>query len=491
VLDASAFATDPRIAAAVRGMTPAQGAQYVLQQVTGKQNEDRLSRYWPYRKQKKFHTAGAKYRERLLRAPNRVGKTLSAAMEVAMHATGLYAPWWAGWRSEKPTQGGVASETSLLTRDGAQRLLFGYPAHPLGHGTVPKRLIIGDPVRSHGAPDAFESVHVRHITGGESVIYLRSYDQGRERIQAMELDYFWADEEPDEDYYLEALTRTNIKRGPVFITFTPLKGMSTVVKRFMVDKVPGTIDIHMDLDDADHFTEEDRKVIEAQYPAHEREARAHGIPVFGGGRVFPVTEESIRVKAIEIPKHWPRICGLDFGWDHPTAAAWLAWDRDTDTVYVYDDYRVRETTPVVHAAALNARGKWIPVAWPHDGLQHDKGSGIQLAEQYRALGVNMEPEYAHFEETEQEGEGRVNLISVEAGIMEMLDRMQTGRFKVFEHLNNWWEEFRLYHRGKDGKLVKEGEDILSATRVACMSLRNAEVEPVKRERHRAPPSWRY
>jgi hypothetical protein len=39
--------------------------------------------------------------------------------------------------------------------------------------------------------------------------------------------------------------------------------------------------------------------------------------------------------------------------------------------------------------------------------------------------------------------------------MDMLTRMEAGRFKVFNHLNDWWDEFRLYHR-KDGKVVKEG-----------------------------------
>jgi hypothetical protein len=34
--------------------------------------------------------------------------------------------------------------------------------------------------------------------------------------------------------------------------------------------------------------------------------------------------------------------------------------------------------------------------------------------------------------------------------MDMLTRMQTGRFKAFKHLNDWWEEFTLYHR-KDGR----------------------------------------
>ena len=54
----------------------------------------------------------------------------------------------------------------------------------------------------------------------------------------------------------------------------------------------------------------------------------------------------------------------------------------------------------------------------------------------------------------------------------MLQRMESGRFKVFRHLNDWFEEFRLYHR-KDGKVVKEGDDLMAATRYAIMSLRHA------------------
>src|SRR6476659_2408784 len=67
--------------------------------------------------------------------------------------------------------------------------------------------------------------------------------------------------------------------------------------------------------------------------------------------------------------------------------------------------------------------------------------------------------------------------------MDMLDRMQTGRFKVFKHLNDWWEEFRLYHR-KDGKVVKEGDDLMAATRYALMMLRYARTEKERRNFHR-------
>lgn len=56
--------------------------------------------------------------------------------------------------------------------------------------------------------------------------------------------------------------------------------------------------------------------------------------------------------------------------------------------------------------------------------------------------------------------------------MAMLDRMRTGKLKVFKEHLDWWEEFRLYHR-KDGKVVKEGDDLLCATRYALMMLRYA------------------
>jgi hypothetical protein len=58
---------------------------------------------------------------------------------------------------------------------------------------------------------------------------------------------------------------------------------------------------------------------------------------------------------------------------------------------------------------------------------------------------------------------------IEAGISDLLERMQTGRFKVFSHLNDWWEEFRLYHR-KDGLIVKEFDDLMSSTRIANMMM---------------------
>jgi hypothetical protein len=86
-----------------------------------------------------------------------------------------------------------------------------------------------------------------------------------------------------------------------------------------------------------------------------------------------------------------------------------------------------------------------------------------LAAQYRAQGLKMLRLHA------THGDGGFGL---EAGIMAMLDRMKTGRLKVFAHLSEWFEEFRLYHR-KDGLIVKQRDDLISATRVGLMMLRHA------------------
>jgi phage terminase large subunit-like protein len=432
-----------------------------------RQNTNRLRYYQPYTKQTAFHAAGATFRERLFMAGNQLGKTLAGAAESAMHLTGDYPHWWAGRRFDRPITMIGGSESHELTRDGVQRLLVGPPMseEDWGTGYLPKSALVGWTRRS-SASGALDSVTVRHTSGGTSTLLLKAYEQGRAKWQANTVDYVWFDEEPPEDVYFEGITRTNATGGSVAVTFTPLKGMSSVVSRYLLEPSEDRTVVTMTIDDAEHYTPEERAKIVASYPAHEKEARTKGVPTLGSGRIFPVTEEQIRVEPFEIPRHWVQIGGLDFGWDHPFAAALCAWDRDADVFYVTRCYREREATPIIHAASLKPWGPWLPWAWPHDGLQHDKGSGEQLAAQYRGHGLAMLPERATFDDGTN---------GVEAGISDMLQRMQTGRFKVFSTAGDWLEEFRLYHR-KDGRIVKERDDVISASRYALMMKRFARVK---------------
>lgn len=425
----------------------------------------KLELYRPYKRQMEFHKAGKTYRERLLRAGNQLGKTFSAAAEVAMHASGKYPAWWEGRIFTKVPVIWCGGVTGEVTRDTIQRLLLGDIANP-GTGLIPPELV-DEITPSRGVADLADTILVRHISGVKTRIRLKNYEQGREKWQADTVDYVWLDEEPPLDLYMEALTRTNATGGIVAMTFTPLKGMSDVVRRFLVDKSPDRSDTNMTIYDAKHIPESERQKIIDSYPAHERDARINGNPTHGSGLVFPVEEALISCDAIppdRIPRHWQTIGGLDFGWDHPTAACKLLYDTDSDIVYVTNVYRKSEATPIIHAAALRPWGEHLYFAWPHDGLQHDKGSGIPLAQQYRDQGLKLLGEHARFAD---------GSMSVEAGINEMLMRMQSGRFKVYRHLVEFFEEFRQYHR-KDGKIQKIYDDLLCAVRYATVSLRFAD-----------------
>jgi phage terminase large subunit-like protein len=388
-----------------------------------------------------------------------------------MHLTGLYPEWWTGKRFHKPTNWLAGSESSELTKKGIQRLLFGRDLNDVGTGLIPKNCIESfAPAR--GIPEMIDSAKIKNINGGFSTIALKSYEQGRSKWQADTVDGIWFDEEPPLEVYTEGLTRTNTTLGPILLTLTPLMGNTQVIARFLGDEpVSNTHVITMTIDDALHYSDDQRKAIIDSYPAHEREARTKGIPMRGSGAVFPITEASITCEPFKIPDHWPQINGLDFGIGHPTGAANLAWDRDSDVVYVTKVYREKDVTPPLYAPAINAWGTWIPIAWPHDGLQRDKGSGEQLAEICKRLGMKMLPQRATFEDGTH---------GFEAGIMLMMTRMQTGRFKVFSTCNKFFEEFRMYHR-KDGLVVKILDDVLSAVRTAMMELREAKTKPMPKQ----------
>ena len=323
--------------------------------------------------------------------------------------------------------------------------------------------------RAAGVRNLLDYAYVQHKSGGKSLIKFKSYETGREKFQAATIDFCWFDEEPPLDIYTEGMTRTNNgqlgRRG--IITFTPLKSFTDVVNMFFKTPSKSQYLVKMTIRDTTHYTEQQKEDIINSYPAHVREARAMGVPVLGGGVIFPVSMEAIREphrRVEDFPYHWRYICGIDFGWDHPTAICLLGYDADNDIVHVLRAHKEREMTPLNFIYSVKSWYNQEPVSWPHDGYQHDKGSGKQLSVQYAEVGFKMLARNATFED---------GSISVEAGIMQMLQRMDTGRFKVDETLEEFWDEFRMYHR-ENGKIVKINDDILSSVRYACMMLREAE-----------------
>ncbi|EGC5965209.1 terminase, partial [Salmonella enterica] len=259
-------------------------------------------------------------------------------------------------------------------------------------------------------------------------------------------------------------TRTNKYGQFSILTFTPLMGMSDVVTKFLKNPSKSQKVVNMTIYDAEHYTDEQKEQIIASYPEHEREARARGIPTMGSGRIFQIPEETIKCQPFECPDHFYVIDAQDFGWNHPQAHIQLWWDKDADVFYLARVWKKSENTAVQAWGAVKSWANKIPVAWPHDGHQHEKGGGEQLKTQYADAGFSMLPDHATFPDGGN---------SVESGISELRDLMLEGRFKAFNTCEPFFEEFRLYHRDENGKIVKTNDDVLDATRYGYMMRRFA------------------
>ena len=446
---------------------------------------NKIKFYKPYQKQKDFHAKSALFNAILLMGGNQLGKTLCGAAEMSYHLTGLYPDWWEGKRFPYPIQAIAGSVTFEMTMAGIQTNLLGKPADQETWGTasLPKNLIVD--VQRAGQPKNFVStIIVKHASGlGNSTLKLTCYAKGRESWQAAKADLVWFDEEPPEDVYQEGLTRLKTGSGPDFgypanfgfsyVTFTPLQGPTSVVNGFYpVPASPNKTYVMLGINDVEHYTPEQKISILSEYLPHEREARAMGLPLLGSGAIFSFDWTNILVPPMEIPKHWLRINGIDFGFDHPSAAVSIALDRDSDTVYVINSIKARQKSSAEFATLIrNWGGRW---SWPHDGAQHDKGSGITIADQYKAHGLDMLPERATHD-------GKSN--SLEASLQDLNERFESGRLYIFDtpaNQTHLMEELRQYHR-KEGKPVAINDDAISAMRYAIMMVDRFGVAPKTRE----------
>ena len=229
----------------------------LLEELNRRNREDKLARYKPYEKQKAWHDMSAEKRCSALLAGNQGGKSYAAAMQVAIFATGRYPEWWQGKRFSSTTRGWVAGISSVGVRDTMQRLLLG-PLGNQGTGAIPKDCI--EQVRmSRGSPDAVDSILVRHVNGYTSQITFKSYEQGITRLAGETLNYVCMDEEPPADVFSECLARISATRGIVFASFTPLLGMSEIVRRFLDGSNPDYGYVQFALDEAGHFTREEKE----------------------------------------------------------------------------------------------------------------------------------------------------------------------------------------------------------------------------------------
>jgi hypothetical protein len=198
-------------------------------------------------------------------------------------------------------------------------------------------------------------------------------------------------------------------------------------------------------DDVPHLDPQAKAELLAAYPPYQRDARTKGIPQLGSGAIYQVPESDVVVPDFEIPDYYPRCYGMDVGWNR-TAVVWGAKDPASNTIYLYSEHYRGQAEPIVHALAIQSRGKWIPGVIDPASAGRSQKDGMQLLMQYKEMGLDLEPASN----------------TVESGIQEVWQLLSALKLRVFRSLGNWITEFRLYQRDTDGRIVKQHDHLMDA-----------------------------
>lgn len=325
-----------------------------------RKREDRLAAYNTgdkvHEKQVAFHKC--KKRNRWVFGGNRSGKTECGAAECAYLALGVH-PYR---ENKRDVRGWVVSLSQQVQRDVAQKKILQYL----------RRDRIEEIVMLSGRKDAPESgvidlIRVKNALGGSSVIGFKSCDQGREKFQGASLDFVWFDEEPPEDIYLECRMRVLDRRGDIFGTMTPLKGLTFVYNEIFLNRHddPEIWYEFMEWGDNPYLDAEEIAGIEACLDEKTLQARRYGKFASGEGLVYPEFDERVHViEPFAVPKEWQDNISIDPGLNNPTSAHWYAVDYDDNVYVVYEHYEAGRDVDY-HAAAI--KEICARLGWKTDG----------------------------------------------------------------------------------------------------------------------------
>lgn len=415
-----------------------------------------------YPKHIAFFDAGKSYTERFFLAANRIGKSEAGAFETVCHVTGIYPEWWTGLRFNKPVLAWVGGDTATTCRDIIQKKLIGDDILDMGSGMLPKDTIIAEKCKTRrNVPDAMEILKIRHLSGGESTIVIKTYEQGRATWQGTEVDWIWVDEECPEEVYSECLIRLMTTNGSIITTFTPLSGLTPLVLSALENSQDTDVEFPKYVQvvawkDVPHITEEMKAKMLASTPPQLREARSEGKPTVGSGLIYPIETSQVTVDDFKIPKHYMKAYGMDVGWK-ATAALFGAWDRDNDIIYIYSEYKRGGEEgldmPLVHADSIKSRGSWMKGVIDPASRGRSQVDGEKLYITYKKHGLKVYPAKN----------------AVDSGIYNVWERLNSGRLKIFKSCSMILREMGLYHRDEKGQIVKTNDHLLDCLRYLCLA----------------------
>ncbi len=299
-----------------------------------RKREDKLASYNTgevvHEKQLLFHKCPK--RNRWVFGGNRSGKTECGAVETVYMARGVHP-----YRENRASvHGWVVSLSQQVQRDVAQKKVLSY----LRKDWIEEIVMLG------GRKDAPESgvidfIRVKNALGGVSTIGFKSCDQGREKFQGTSLDFVWFDEEPPEDIYVECRMRVLDRKGDIFGTMTPLKGLTFLYSEIYLNPKndPQVWYEFIDWSDNPYLDGAEVAALEGCMDERALQSRKYGRFGASEGLVYPEFDEAIHVvEPFSLPKEWQDNISIDPGLNNPLSAHWYAVDFDDNVYVVYEHY---------------------------------------------------------------------------------------------------------------------------------------------------------
>ena len=288
-----------------------------------------------HQKQMEFHKCLK--RNRWVFGGNRTGKTECGAVETVWLARGNH-PFR---QNKKNVSGWVVSLSNQVQRDVAQSKIM----HYLDKRFV-KEIVMREGRKASAESGVIDYILVENVFGGVSRIGFKSCDQGREKFQGTSLDFVWFDEEPPEDIYKECRMRVLDKKGILFGTMTPLKGLTWVYEDIFLNNGndPEIWHEFISWQDNPYLDKEEIEGLKSTLSEDELESRCDGRFKTNGGMVYPEFDESVHViEPFNVPKEWYDNISIDPGLHNPLSAHWYAEDFDGNIYVIREHYEAKQS----------------------------------------------------------------------------------------------------------------------------------------------------
>ena len=448
-----------------------------------RREQDALARYNTggkrHKKQIAFHRC--KKRNRWVFGGNRSGKTECGAAETVYLARGIHP-----YRKNKPNVfGWVVSPTAQVQRDVAQKKVLHYLRPDW----------IADIVMTSGRKDSpqtgvIDQIVVKNVFGGTSVIGFKSFDQGREKFQGSSLDFVWFDEEPPKEIYEECLMRVIDKRGDIFGTMTPLKGLTFLYEEIYLNRKNNSEIWYefMEWADNPYLSPKEIKLMESTLDESTLQSRKLGRFCTREGLVYPEFDERVHVvQPFPVPPDWQDNISIDPGLKNPLSAHWYAVDYD-DNVYVIAEHYAAGKDIDYHAQAIHAMSESL--GWKRDGKGRVSAL-IDSAAQQRTL-ASQKSVAELFYERDILANPRVEK-DLFSGISRVKSYLNRGNglpdLYIFSSCPNLIREIKSYFWGSGDAPVKRDDHAMDELRYYLMSRPKnappeAEESAVKRDKER-------